>query len=128
MDIAIFSLIIGTVELLIGIPLILFPKDVSKWMLQLIRDDHLFRLNGAVYVVIASLTLTQGVRIGPDVAGLMQLVALIVFFKGIGACWWPEEMRRMSEWFLKSNVWRTIGGVLAVVFGILFLGAWRVLS
>lgn len=128
MSISAFSYLLGVVELLVGIPMLLFPHRTGEWFVQFMKNESRLRVAGAVFVVVAVLTLTEGVAIGTNTAGLMRLVAWVTALKSLVTCWFPAWQARRAERILSRPAMRHVMGVLAVGFGVLFLLAGNALQ
>ncbi len=123
MTLSTFSFMLSAIELLLGIPLLLFPDRTGQWLLKFMRDDLLIRIAAALFFVIALLVLVEDASIGADVAGLIRLVAWLTGIKCLFFCWWPKWNADLAERFLSIPAADRFGGAIAVLFGVLFFTA-----
>ena len=128
MSLAVFSYIVGIVEILLGVPLIIAPDRTMKWMEKMIADDVIIRLVGGFFVVVCALLLMEDMQIGTDVAGLMRLVVWIVLAKCLILAWWPQYMRNILNRFSVMPAFCYFMGFLATIVGVIFILAGNILS
>lgn len=117
-----FSATLGIVFLLYGIPMVLQPKATSKWVLSVLKDDFHCRIIGTIFTVLAALTLMfNGYMIGSDPEGLITLVALLTFAKGVMAAWFPAFAYDMKKRWYANESLQIFGGIIATVLGAVFI-------
>lgn len=121
MALSTFALVIAVVELVFGIPMILFPGKTTDRVLELTRNEPLYRTVGAFFLVICVLVLAEGISVGTDTAGLIRLVAWLGAAKSLVICWWPEKHSHLIERVLAQRAAQRLSGVMAVVAGVLFI-------
>ena len=120
MELSTFAIIIGILELLIGIPLLVAGGPALKFMTKFIADEFHMRVFGAVVFIISVFVLLEGATIGTDPEGLIRLVAWIVAIKGITVAWKPGVLVGLSGSFLRPN-FAPIIGILGTAIGVLLL-------
>lgn len=121
MELSTFSLTVGILELLIGIPLLLAGGPALKFLSKVIADDFHMRVLGALFFIICVVTLyREGMTVGTDAEGLITLVAWIGAIKGITAAWQPKTLASLSGSFLKPSM-ALVLGVLGTAFGVLLI-------
>jgi hypothetical protein len=120
MEIAAFAFLLGTVELLIGFPLVVFPEKTADWLLRVIKEPLLYRLVGAGFLLICVLAVAEEPRIGLSLDGFLRLMAWWGIVKCLIICWWPRAFLGLSERFLAGPFRQRLLGVLALAAGAFF--------
>lgn len=123
MDVATFALILGVYECLVGVPLLLFPRQTYQWLIHTQENnDALLRIVGAMFLIMGVLVLSGGARITGDVTGFVRLLAWITVIKCLGLCWIPHIMLGIQRKFLglSPGVIRVMA-VCALALGIFML-------
>ncbi|MGE4614489.1 MAG: hypothetical protein AAEJ46_09145 [Planctomycetota bacterium] len=121
-DLITFSLMIGTFQLLFGIPILLYPDRCERWLASAYKEDVLIRSMGYLWLVAAVMVLLENSRVGTDVEGLVRLGAWATAIKCLMLCWWPQQLMRMREKIYGSRVNRALGIAVCSV-GALFIAA-----
>ena len=116
-----FCFILATLELLIGIPMLILPGPTTRWFLAFKKNDDLLRVVGVMFLILAVLVLVEDPAPGTDIAGLMRVVAWLTALKSLSFCWYPKWHTGISERFLSASWRRCLMGVIAVSWGVLFL-------
>ncbi len=125
MDIATFAFILGVWEVLIGVPLLLRPRETFRW-LSFAQDnnDVVVRLIGALFLVVALLALWQGMAITGSVVGIVRLLAWITAVKCLMLVWCPHLMLQFRErLYPKSEAVQRFIGLVAIGLGVFLLWA-----
>lgn len=123
MELSTFATVIGMIELLFGIPLLAFPKEASRWIMKLMKDEVDVRLIGGFLFLLGGLVIYENPSIGFDIEGVLRLLAWAVAIKGIFYAWHPEWITSMKIHWLKDHNLALLFGVITVAFGILFIAA-----
>ncbi|MCB9808489.1 hypothetical protein H6770_04520 [Candidatus Peribacteria bacterium] len=121
MELSTFAITIGVLEILIGLPLVLYPKSTMKWLDKMFKEELMMRTLGALMTVLGALVVIQNYEVSVTVEGGIRLVAWLTFFKGITWAWWPETAVRMKKKWGKSQQRMTFGGVMATAIGMLLM-------
>jgi hypothetical protein len=126
-DIAAYAFLVGTVELLIGFPLVIAPQKTADWLLRVTKEPLLYRLVGVGFLLICVLVVAEEPRIGLSLDGVIRLIAWWGIVKCLVICWWPMAFSRLSERFLAGPARQRMLGVLALAAGVFFFIAGSVL-
>lgn len=121
MDTATFAIIIGITEIIIGVPLVLFPAKTTAWLKNAMLKDVYLRTVGVILLVVCVLTLKEDPSVSAEPSGLVRLIAWVGAIKGLTSCWAPRQLIRISESLLAKEGVGVLAGLIAVVIGILFL-------
>lgn len=127
MEILTFANSIGILDILIGLPLLLYPKQSRKWLDHLCKEEQLIRIIGALMAMYAGGILLGGYYVDLTPVGLLQLVAWLVFLKGLTWAWFPGFVQQMKKKWLKSDTILTISGLAATAIGSLLVYAGSVM-
>ncbi|MDE0960496.1 MAG: hypothetical protein OSB09_06925 [Planctomycetota bacterium] len=122
MDLISFSLMVGIVQLLLGLPMLLQPDRVDRWFRVISEDDLWLRSLGYLWLVSAVLVLFENATVGTDVAGLIRLLAWATAIKSLILCWWPKPLIRLRQQIYGVAVRRWMG-LAPTVVGLLCLAA-----
>lgn len=125
MEVATFALILGVYEVLVGVPLLLFPRETFRWLVRSQHDnDALLRVVGTLFLIMGVLVLSGGAKITADVTGFIRFLAWITVVKCLMICWCPapllEMQRCVARW---SPGVQRIAGLFALGLGIFMLWA-----
>ncbi|MBT3835169.1 hypothetical protein HOF56_02870 [Candidatus Peribacteria bacterium] len=123
MSIESFAYMIGIIELLIGIPLLVRPKETTKWIEKFMKEDHLMRTIGGLFLVVSFLILKDDPSVGTDIPGLIRLVAWLLAAKSLIMCWCPKCVEGVKKMWLRDADMQLLGGLLAIVVGVLLIMA-----
>lgn len=119
-----FSLILGVTYYLFGFPFLFSEKSAIAWRRKLSKDGILVRLCGAVFVMLAALTLKTQYLLTPDAEGLVILFAWLTFIKALLLVWWPELVTSWKTRFdnaILAHPTLHVGVALVMIFlGALF--------
>lgn len=121
MTLSTFSYTIGMIELLVGVPLLMYPDATIAWFLNAMKQDVLIRSLGVVFLLICFFVLKEDASIGTDIGGLVRLVAWLGALKSLILAWFPERLLAVSERWLQHRALRASAGVVKCIAGILFL-------
>lgn len=122
LDLISFSLLVGTVQLLLGLPLLFQPDRVARWYISISDDELWLRSLGYLWLVAALLVLFEDATVGADVAGLIRLMAWATAIKSLFLCWWPRQLVRLRVKIYGERGHRWMG-LAATVMGSLFVAA-----
>ena len=131
MDLSAFTYILGILEILIGLPLLFYPKATRTWMTETLKQDALMQTIGAVFVILATLTLGKlsaaGIRF-EGLNGFLTFITWLVALKGLLLTFWPHLASDLTQWwFRRSANCLALTGLLKIAFGIFLLYAGWVL-
>ncbi len=121
MSLSTFAVILGTYQLLIGIPLVVKPAGTIKWLERTLAEETLLRVVCFFFLVSAILVLKNDPTIESDRAGVIRLLAWITAIKCLLACWWPNAIVAMKRGFWESTFVMRILGIAATALGIWLL-------
>lgn len=121
MQLSTFAFTIGILELLIGLPLVFYPKPTIKWVDKLFKEELSMRIIGVFMTILGALVLIDGYEVSAGPAGAIRLVAWLVFFKGILWAWWPQTAVHLKKKWAKNDALMTFGGVMATAIGVLLI-------
>ncbi|MEE2857880.1 MAG: hypothetical protein VX949_10845 [Planctomycetota bacterium] len=113
---------VGTVQLLAGIPILVAPDRCDRWMASAYKEEVVIRSMGYLWLVAAVLVLFENARVGTDVEGLVRLAAWATAIKCLMLCWWPQQLMRIRVKIYGNRVTRWMG-FAACIMGSLFLAA-----
>ncbi len=113
---------LGTAQLLMGIPILIYPDGCGRWLASAYKEDVLIRSMGYLWLVAAVLVLFENARVGTDVEGLVRLMAWATVIKCLMLCWCPQQLMRIREKIYGNRVNRMMG-IAACIMGTLFLAA-----
>jgi len=116
-----FAVILGTYQLLIGIPFVAKPAGTIRWLERALEEDTLVRVVCFFFLVSAILVLKSDPTIGSDRAGVIRLLAWITAIKCLLACWWPNAIVAMKRSFWESTFVMRIMGIAVTALGIWLL-------
>ena len=117
MTLSTFALILAVVELLIGLPLLVAPRETADWLVRLSGKDIQCRLVGAVLLVICVLVLAEDASVDWSVAGVLRLWAWLGAVKCLVLCWWPGWLENLAELMLARPILQRAFGLLATAVG-----------
>jgi len=124
MELITFAYIIGTLMLLVSVPLLLSSTKTVAFMKKAIEDDVNIRTYGGLYTIVAVLVLIEGYEIGTDAAGLLTLLAWILLIKGLVVCWYPQKIKPTQMKVLNNKSALPVYAIAGIVIGVLcFYGA-----
>jgi threonine/homoserine/homoserine lactone efflux protein len=123
MTLSTFAALIAVLEFVIGLPLVIAPRNAADWILRHVRDDVAHRMTGMLMLCLSVAVLLHDHTVTSDLAGLIRLMALITGIKGLVICWWPASRVRILERVLSSTLRQRLLGVLALSAGTLFAAA-----
>lgn len=118
-----FAFVLGTLEWLFGLPLLVFPAATAQWLIALTKQQELYRLVAAFFLVLCVVVLADDMSLEVSLAGLLRLVAWIGVLKSLIICWWPSWHARLAERLLLVPRGQRLLGVLATAVGALFFWA-----
>ena len=121
MPLSTYCFVLGVVELLLGIPMLVFPEATIRWYDRITKDDATIRVVGGIFLVLCVLVLIEDPAIGTDVPGLIRLLAWLVALKSLVLSWFPHWQARVRRPILSKRPLRILAGVAATGFGVLFL-------
>lgn len=121
MELSTFAYTIGILEILIGLPLVFYPKPARKWLDKMLKEELSMRMIGALLAVVAALVLIEDYTVDLTPVGLVLLVAWLTFFKGIMWAWWPQTAVQMKKKWFKGEGMITFGGLAATAIGVLLI-------
>ena len=127
MSTASFAILLAILEVLIGLPLLVFPKATSDWLIRLTLEPILYRLVGMFFLILCALPLIDNPQITVSLDGLIRLMAWWGAIKSLIICWWPHAHARLAERILSRRSAQVGLGALAVMFGLLLFWAGLVL-
>ena len=127
MSLSAFCLVLGVVELLLGLPMLVAPQRTAQWFLNVKKDDTLVRIVSAPFLAMGVLVLVEDPSIGVDLAGLLRLLTWLICVKSLFLCWWPQKHARLAEKFLTGLLTQYLVGTVATAWGVFFLLAAAVL-
>ena len=119
-----FSLTIGALLYLIGLPLIFSEFEAVAFRRRFLKDEMALRIVGALLVSLAVTTLRRQWAITEDVEGLMVFIAWLTRIKGVFTAWWPKQCAALTtatlDGKLHAPVWQVSLGVIMVLFAAAF--------
>jgi len=121
MPLSTYCYILGIVELLVGFPLLVFPRNTTAWFLQLKKEETPLRIIGALFFVLSVLVLMDDPSVEMDLVGLIRLLAWFVAIKSLITSWCPRWHVNISERLLSLPVMPYFIGGFAIAFGVLLL-------
>ena len=128
MTLSTFATVIGILELVAGLPMMLFPRRTAESFTRLLDDENLLRAISAATLVLCALPLLEDPSIGFDTAGLVRLLAWVGAVKGLVNCWIPKHVTAPARWILARPVLVSIGGAIGVALGVLLIVAGQTLA
>ncbi len=123
MDLSTFATVIGMLELLIGIPLMVFPEESGRWIVKAMKEDVDIRVIGSILFILGGLVIFEDPRIDLNLEGFLRLVAWCTAIKGVFYAWHPDWVTSMKTPWLKDHNTCLLLGVLMNAFGFLFISA-----
>lgn len=119
-----FSLIIGVLCYVFGLPLVFSDQKYLAWKKKFLKDENSLRLFGVVIIAVAVTTLRRQWQLSPDAEGAIVVIAWLVLAKGLFAAWWPQTFgavaQRIDNQLLGSTGSQMFTGFVAVLAGALF--------
>ncbi|REJ64889.1 MAG: hypothetical protein DWQ31_19925 [Planctomycetota bacterium] len=125
MDVATFAFIIGVYEILIGVPMLVAPRDTFRWIIHGQQNhDVLVRAVAALFLIMAALVLWRGAAITASVDGVIRLLAWVTVIKCLGLCWFAPLMLRVRRPFVNlSPITQRVMSVFVIALGVYLLWA-----
>lgn len=123
MTLSTFCALIAALEFVIGLPLLVSPQTAVEWLLRHVKDDVSYRVTGALLVSLGVVVLWNNHDVSYDLAGVIQLLALVTGIKGLVICWWPTHHVTIVERVLSSRAMGRAVGVLALLVAALLAAA-----
>jgi hypothetical protein len=118
-----FAAVIAVLEFVIGIPLIIAPRNAADWILRHVRDDVAHRMTAMLMLCLSVSVLLHNHTVTSNLAGLIRLMALMTGIKGLVICWWAPRHVKIMESVLSSTLRQRLLGVLALSVSGLFASA-----
>lgn len=128
MTLSTFSYSVGLIELLVGVPMLLYADATIAWFLNAMKQDVLVRALGVVFLLLCFFVLKENASIGTDVAGLVRLFTWLGAIKSLLLVWFPERLLAVFARWLQHPAMRMSAGVLKCIAGVLFLLAGKALA
>jgi len=121
MNLEIFCIVVGVYEIMIGIPLLLKPLAVGRWLADEIKQDALVRAFCLLFLILAVLVLRHDASIGSHTVGLVRLLAWVTAIECFVFCWWTKWIRDITSWFCDKAHWMRFLGILSTAIGVWLL-------
>jgi len=128
MPLASFAILVGVLELVVGLALLVSPAETAERLKRIVEDEPLFLTLGAATLAICLLALAPDPLPDLSVAGLVKLLAYLGVAKGATICWLPAWQRELSLRVLSKRwLYRPIGALALSIAGALLIAA-RILA